>query len=160
MRSPAASSARLLQAIPAQWARLRSSYTPRRNKCRNFHFQSPGQNHQFRVRDASQLRLDFREGGAAQFQAQHGAPGREHLLRQSSLVPQFSDLRAGNVLRTFSSFCHAPELELDNIGGGAFNCSDFGATCRNVSDKAFHMRRRAKRERSSLTSFPPIVSCA
>jgi hypothetical protein len=116
----------------AKKARLRLSCSPGRHQRRYFHFQGLSQKHQFKIRDASQLRLNFREGGAAQFQPQDAAAGGKHFLRQTSLVSQFPDLWADNVLRPISSFCHAPEMELDTNKGRPLNCSVFGATCRNV----------------------------
>ena len=123
-----------------------------RHQRRNLHFQSLCQNHEFIVRHTSKLRLDFGQACAAQFQAQDRAAGGKQFLRQSPLVPQFSNLRANNVLRTFSSFCHAPELELDNIEGRALNCSNIGATCRKDSGRTFHARRQAERQSWTNTS--------
>lgn len=111
---------------------------PGRNKRRYFNSESLRQNYKFKVRNTSELRFNFGQGCATQFQSQDGAARSEQFLRQSSLVPQFSDLRADNILRPFlSSFCHAPELELDNIESGALNCSVFGATCRNATGQKF-----------------------
>lgn len=101
---------------------------PTRKQCRYVQPERIGQNHQFKVCDASQLRLNLGKRCTAQFQPQHGATRGEQFLRQTSLVSQFSDLRADNVLRSFSSFCHAPEMELDTMETGGLNCSVFGAT--------------------------------
>jgi hypothetical protein len=99
-----------------------------RKQCGNVHPERFRQKHQLRIGNATQLGLNLGKCGAAQFQSQDGATGGVHFLRQSSLVSQFSDLRANNILRTFSSFCHAPEMELDTRESGALNCSVIGAT--------------------------------
>ncbi len=91
-----------------------------------FHLERLRQDHQFRIRDATKLGFDFREGAPAQFQSKHRAAGRKQLLCQPLLVTQFPDLRPDDVLRMFS---HAPEMELDIKTGGASDCSVFGATC-------------------------------
>jgi hypothetical protein len=94
------------------------------------HLECFGQDCQFSVSDAAQLSFNLRERPPTQFQPQHRAACGKKLLRQSLLVTQFSDLRAGNVLRLFMfSSRHAPKMELDGITKGAFNCSDIGAVC-------------------------------
>jgi len=142
----------------AKKAHLRLSHPPGRHQRRYFHFKSASQHHKFKVRDASQLCLNFRQGCAAQFQPQDGAAGGEHFLCQSPLVSQFSDLRADNVLRTFSLSCHAPKMELDSIESGALDCSSFGATCRNVTGKAFQIQHEAKMQISQISGVKTNIS--
>jgi hypothetical protein len=90
----------------------------------DLHLEGLGQNDQFRVRHAPELRFDFRERGAAQLPTLKRTARGEHFLRQLLLITQFSYLRADNVLR----FGHAPKTELDTKPDGELNCTNFGAT--------------------------------
>ena len=96
-----------------------------RQQSRRVHFECLCQNHQFDIRDATQLRFYFRERAAAQIPAKNRTAGGKHSLRQLLLITQFANLRADNVLR----FCHAPKMELDTTRTPGLNCSVFGAMC-------------------------------
>ena len=95
-----------------------------RQKEVHVHFKRLGQNDQFGVRDATELRFNFGESGAAQIPSKKRTTSGKHFLRQSLLIAQFSDLRANNVLW----FSHAPEMELDTKTDDGLNCANFGAT--------------------------------
>ena len=90
----------------------------------DFHLERLRQNHQFGIRDAAKLRLDFGKRAPAQIPAEDRTAGGEHFLRQSLLVAQLPDLRPDDVLR----FGHAPKTELDSRMAGELNCSIIGAT--------------------------------
>jgi hypothetical protein len=97
-------------------------------ECDYVHFQSFRQNYKFYVGNTAQLGFNFRECAATQFQSEHGAPSRKHLLRHLILITQFSDLRANQIFRfLLLSSRHAPETELDTSMKRLSNCSDIGA---------------------------------
>lgn len=111
---------------PAQSPSANSSAT-RRKQGGNLHPEGIGQNDEFGVRNTSELRLDFGEGGTTQFKSKNGTTRRKKFLRQTFLIPQFPDLRTDNVLKLSLFFCHAPEMELDNKISECLDCSVFGA---------------------------------
>ena len=88
-----------------------------------------GQDDEFTVRNATQLRFDFRKRSPAQIQSQYRTPSSKQFLRQPLLVSKLSHLRSDNIFL----FSHAPEMELDTKSVAGLNCSNFGATCFDVA---------------------------
>jgi len=99
-----------------------------RKRFRHINSQSLGQNHQFRIGQAAQLRFDFRERRPAQLQSQDRTPSRKQLLRQSLLITQPPDLRADHVAPLLFSLCNAPQTERYGSANHPRWYSDFGAT--------------------------------
>ncbi len=111
----------------------------------NIHSERLSQYRQLEVGNATKLGLNFGKSGPAQFKSKHRTPGGEKLLRQPFLISQFPDPRADDIVQPLLFSCHAPKLELDNIGNQASDCSIFGASFELSSGS---LRARKNREES------------